>query len=222
MKGPQIVPQTLPDPRDGGVLPWRKTTCQGQFETCLLDRDRPKGAQCPMGPEKKEKKTNNYRDFFHHYLLILLFHLNVIYTCWTANIHRVPRVFTCFEKSGVVHTWVTTSTKIKRKSNLLNGPRARQTPRIMAGFIHKALIFFSPVVSGIRYGYLLITAVHSWHSETPLDGNYTTDLLLTWMNYFMSPNRSWAEKEKRKRRAPSQPPSRFPPKAYHILKHFSL
>lgn len=99
----------------------------------------------------------------------------------------------------------------KEKSNLLNGPRARQTPRIMAGFIHKALIFFSPVVSGIRYGYLLITAVHSWHSETPLDGNYTTDLLLTWMNYFMSPNRSWAEKRKKKKEGPIPTPITFSP-----------
>lgn len=33
-----VCPSTLPVRRDGGVLPWRKTTCQGQFETCLLER----------------------------------------------------------------------------------------------------------------------------------------------------------------------------------------
>lgn len=62
MKGPQFVPPTLPDRGDGGVLPLRKTTCQGQFETCLLDRQA-QGCSVSKGPWEGGKNTNYYYCF---------------------------------------------------------------------------------------------------------------------------------------------------------------
>lgn len=49
-----VVCLTLPGRRDGGVLPWRKTTCQGQFETCLHGRQAP-SVSSPMGSVETEE-----------------------------------------------------------------------------------------------------------------------------------------------------------------------
>lgn len=52
---PRVSPPKLPDRRDGGVLPWRKTTCQGQFETCLFGRQA-QGCSVSNGPWERGKK----------------------------------------------------------------------------------------------------------------------------------------------------------------------
>lgn len=57
------APPTLPGRRDVDVLPWRKTTCREQFETCL-PADRP-------GAARLKDSAKDYYLYYYHSVFIL-------------------------------------------------------------------------------------------------------------------------------------------------------
>lgn len=106
-KDPQRVPPTLPDGIGGArVLPWRKTTCQGQFETCLLGRQA-QGCSVSNGPCRDKENEGNWEYvmiiiiiIYYYYLICYHFHSNRVFNASFYIIRMVmkycARMYTCY------------------------------------------------------------------------------------------------------------------------------